>query len=170
MGRETNKLVQVGRISGLYGVHGWVRIFSYTEPRENIIQYRPWHLQGPAGLQAIEVVVGRRHGKSVIARLAGCDDRDCAAKMVGLDIAVYRDQLPATESGEYYWADLIGLVVRTTKGIELGNVDHLIATGANDVLIVKGDREHLIPFVKGAVIHDVDLDQGFIEVDWDPEF
>lgn len=168
MGRERHRLVQVGRISGVYGVRGWVRVFSYTEPRENILQYRPWHLQRAGGLQMIDVVAGRRHGKGVIAKLADCDDRDCAVTMVGLDIAVYRDQLPPVEAGEFYWADLIGLSVRTTEGIELGTVDHLIETGANDVLVVKGERERMIPFVKGSVIRDVDLDRGSIEVDWDP--
>lgn len=170
MGRETNKLVTVGRISGLYGVRGWVRIFSYTEPRENIIGYRPWQLQGSTGPKTIEVVEGRRHGKGVIAKLAGCDDRDCAAKMVGLDIAVYRDQLAATKPDEFYWTDLTGLDVRTLQGVELGRVSHLIETGANDVLVVTGDRERLIPFVQGSVIRNVDLDQGFMEVDWDPDF
>ena len=170
MGRETKPWVKVGRISGLHGIRGWIRIFSHTEPRENILQYRPWYLQAPDGPEAVEVVTGRRHGKGVIAKLAGWDDRDCAARMVGLDIAVYRSQLPAIESGEFYWTDLVGLSVRTTNGVDLGTVDHLIETGANDVLVVKGERERLIPFVKESVIRAVDLSQGSIEVDWDPGF
>lgn len=167
---HSKQLVPVGRISGLYGVNGWVKVFSYTDPRDNIVHYSPWYLNRADGLAALEVVAGRRHGKGVIVKLAGCDDRDAAAQLVGLDIGVYRDQLPAPERGEFYWVDLIGMVVRTTDGQELGRVNHLIETGSNDVLVVDGDRERLIPFIQGSVIRSVDPGQGLIEVDWDPGF
>ncbi|WJW74777.1 ribosome maturation factor RimM [Thiohalobacter sp. IOR34] len=165
-----DQFIIVGRISGLYGVRGWVRVYSHTEPRENIVDYRPWYLQGAEGWQPCEVVEGRRHGKGVVARLAGYDDRTAAAALLGRDIAIRRDQLPETAEDEYYWTDLEGLEVVTTEGVELGRVDHLFATGANDVLVVRGERERLIPFVQGQVIRSIDLAAGRIEVDWDPDF
>jgi 16S rRNA processing protein RimM len=110
------------------------------------------------------------HGKGVIALLEGCDDREVARKLVGASIAIRRSQLEATAQGEYYWDDLLGLKVITVSGVELGIVDHLLETGANDVLVVVGERECLIPYVRDEVIVSVDLDASEIRVDWDPEF
>lgn len=160
----------MGRISGVYGVRGWVRVFSYTQPRENIITYQPWYLkQGDDWLER-RLAEGRQHGKGVVARLADCEDRDKAAVMIGTEIGIQRHQMPRPEPGQYYWADLIGLKVSNLDGDDLGTVDHLIETGANDVLVVHGDRERLIPFVPEQVVISVDLEQGEIRLDWDKNF
>jgi 16S rRNA processing protein RimM len=119
------------------------------------------------GWRAVAVQDGKPHGKSVIAKLENIEDRDAAAALLDVDIAVSRDELPDTKSGEYYWADLEGLQVVHRDGSSLGTVAYLMATGANDVLVVDGDREKLIPFVMDEVILDVDLDEGRISVDWD---
>jgi 16S rRNA processing protein RimM len=163
-----DKRVVLGRIVGVYGVRGWVKIFSETEPREAILDYSPW-LLGPTH-EPRRVVEGRRHGKGVVARLTGCDDRDQAAVLVDQEIAVERGQLPPPAPDELYWADLEGLQVIGPDGVPLGVVDHLFSTGANDVLVVIGERERLIPFAWGEVIKSVDLADGRIEVDWDPDF
>src|SRR5512139_1413495 len=133
MAGEQDDYLIVGRISGLYGVRGWVKLFSHTEPRDNILSYRTWYLRRANEWQPIELAEGRLHGKGVVARLAGCDDRDVAAGLVGSDIAILREQLQQAAPGEYYWTDLIGLSVRTVDGVELGVVDHLLETGSNDV-------------------------------------
>ena len=166
----TGELIPVGRISGLYGVRGWVKIYSYTEPRENILKYNPWLLNLAGGWTPVELLEGKRHGKGVIARLAGCEDRDAAARWLNTELAIRRDQLPETAPGEFYWNDLIGLKVITTGGIELGVVKDLMETGANDVLVVDGEVERLIPYVPDDVVVDVDLEAGELRVDWDPEF
>jgi len=101
-------------------------------------------------------------------RTGGC--REQAATLVGSQIFVSRDQLPATAEDEYYWSDLEGLEVKTTSGELLGRVEKLMETGANDVLVIRGNREHLVPFVPGQYVKHVDLEGGMIEVDWDPEF
>ncbi|MEJ2343825.1 MAG: ribosome maturation factor RimM [Gammaproteobacteria bacterium] len=170
MAQQPGKLITMGRISGLFGVRGWVKVFSSTDPRENILQYRPWYVRAADQWQAMEVAEGQRHGKGVIARLEGVDDRDAASALVGAEIAVRRDQLAALKPDEYYWSDLEGLRVVTTGGADLGTVDHLLETGANDVLVVRGERERLIPYLRGDVVKDVDLEQGLIQVDWDPDF
>ena len=120
--------------------------------------------------QEKQLAAGSRHGKGVIARLADCENRDQAQALIGYEIGIRRDQLPATAPGEYYWRDLQGLKVISVKGELLGTVDHLIETGANDVLVVKGERERLIPFVVDQVIVNVDLDEREIHVDWDESF
>lgn len=162
------KRVVLGRITGVYGVRGWVRVFSETEPRESVLGYSPW-LLGPS-LKPYAVTEGRRHGKVVLARLEGCEDREQAATLVNQEIAVDRAQLPPGPPEEPYWTDLEGLQVWNREGIFLGVVDHLFSTGVNDVLVVSGDRERLLPFAWGDVIHCVDLDRDRIEVDWDPDF
>lgn len=149
---------------------GWVRVFSYTDPRDNIVHYQPWYLRCDGTWQARRVAEGKRHGKGVIVRLEGCEDRDQAAALMDCEIGVRRDQLPPTAPGEYYWNDLLGLDVVTVQNEPLGKVDHLLETGANDVLVVQGERERLIPFVRGKVVMQVDLEAGVIQVDWDKEF
>jgi 16S rRNA processing protein RimM len=165
------KLVLVGKIVGLSGVRGEVKLESYTEPRMQIFSYQPWLLRSASGESEISGCSGRAQGKGIVATLREVDDRESAARLIGSEIWVRRSALPRSKRGEYYWADLEGLVVVTVEGAMLGEVSHLIATGANDVLVVKdGKRERLIPFVLDDYVKEVDLDTGRITVDWDPEF
>ncbi|MBD3608971.1 MAG: ribosome maturation factor RimM [Gammaproteobacteria bacterium] len=167
---EVKEPVVLGRINGLFGVRGWVKVFSHTEPRDNILRYSPWLVKHQGRWQELKLLNGQRQGKGIVAQIEGFDDRDKAATLIGADIAVYRDQLPPSAPNEYYWADLKGCRVVTTEGIELGQVKGLFETGANDVMVVKGERERLLPFVQQDVVIKVDLDERLIEVDWDPEF
>ena len=167
----TDRLVEIGRIVGLYGVQGWVRLESFTEPRKQIFRYLPWLLGGSGGTAEIEEVQGRELGNGLVGKLSGYDDRDAAATLIGATIRIRRSQLPQAQRGEYYWTDLEGLEVVTLEGVSLGKVSHLFATGANDVLVVRdGTRERLIPFVPERFVLEVDLGQGRISVDWDPDF
>ena len=145
---------------------GWVKIFSYTEPREAILEYRDWLLMRDGKWQTTTFAEGKKHGKTVIVKFANIDDRDVAAAYVGADIAVPREKMPDLGEGHYYWSDLEGLSVVHRDGTVLGNVAYLLATGANDVLVVKGDQEVLIPFILEKVILDVDLVERVIKVDW----
>lgn len=161
--------VILGRITGAHGVRGWVKVVSHTEPRENILAYERWQLRRPEGWQSHAVAEGRSSGGRVFARLEGVTTRDEAAALAGTDVAVLREELPATAEGEYYWADLEGMTVRNLEGRVLGCVESLFATGANDVMVVRGDRERLLPFVHGAVVKEVDLAAREIRVDWDAD-
>jgi 16S rRNA processing protein RimM len=149
-------------------VRGWVKVFSDTRPRENILNYSPWLVMRQGEWKEMALVEGRTHGPGVIARLEGYSDRDQAQTLVGAEIAVRRQQLPPTRAGEHYWADLEGLRVVNLQGIELGTVSHLFETGANDVLVVMGERERLLPYTR-HVIREVDLKARVLRVDWDPE-
>ena len=144
-----------------------MKVYSYTEPREAVLDYQDWLLGREGRWQRVVLAEGKRHGKAVIARLEGIEDRDAAAELTGSDIGVVRDALPDPGEGHYYWADLEGLTVVHEDGTELGRVAYLMATGANDVLVVDGPHERLIPFVPEEVILDVDIAAGVIRVDWE---
>lgn len=164
---ESAQPLLLGRISGVFGVAGWVKLFSYTDPREAILGYRHCLLQRDGKWTENRWDQGKRHGKTVIVHFNGIDDRQSAACLVGLRIGIWRHDLPQAGGGSYYWADLEGLTVIAKDGQELGAVAYLIATGANDVLVVQGDQEILIPFVTGKYILGVDLAAGVIRVDWE---
>lgn len=168
---RADRLLVVGKIVGLSGVQGWVKLESYTEPRMRIFAYQPWLLGSDSQGKEVSGAHGREQGKGMIAALPGTADRDAAAALVGLEIRVSRSLLPKSQPGEYYWTDLEGMEVVTIDGTALGRVSHLFATGANDVLVARdGERERLIPFIQEQFVRSVDLERGRITVDWDPDF
>lgn len=168
--------VVLGRVQGLFGVRGWIKLYSYTAPPHNILDYSHWELRRANVWQRLRVVSARRQGKGLVAQLAGPDDlpitdRDIAAQWLEADIAVLRSELPALAPGEYYGAQLLGLRVLAECGRELGCVADFMDTGAALIMVVRGgSREHLIPFIRERFIVNVDLGAGVIAVDWDPEF
>jgi len=135
---SAHRHVPLGYISAVHGVKGFVKVHSWTRPMEAILDYRPWLLGEQKS--PVKIIDGRKQGKGLVALLPGFEDREQAITLVGQQIFVGRDQLPATAEGEYYWSDLEGLEVHTTNGDLLGRVDRLMETGANDVLVVRGER------------------------------
>ncbi|MBS4050136.1 MAG: ribosome maturation factor RimM [Methylomonas sp.] len=167
----SSDFLNAGEVSGVFGVKGLVKVFSFTEPRENILRYSPWILQKNNQTREVKVTGGQRQGNTVVAELEGIADRDAALALMGWKILISKQQLPKPKPGEYYWADLVGLRVETQEGITLGVVDHLLETGANDVLVVvDGESERLIPFLQQHTVLNIDLDAGLMVVDWEPDF
>ncbi len=159
-----------------FGVKGWLKLYSHTQPVENIAAYEPlWMKQGDHW-QPINLEHVQRHGKGLVAKIKGCDNRDQTPAYIGCDLAIKREQLPALEQGDYYWSQLEGLKVVTTAGEFLGVVDHLLETGSNDVLVVHpatgsiDQQERLIPYLWEDVVTRVDLERGEMTVDWDKDF
>jgi len=169
-GLDENQLISLGNISGVFGVKGWVKVHSYTDPREKIVKYGTWQIKHQGQWREVKLDSGKRQGKTIVAKLAGLDDRDEAMLYQGDEIAIYPQQLDQLQPDEYYWHQLTGLKVVTVEGVDLGTVNHLLETGANDVLVVQGERERLIPFTVGHAVTEVDLSMKTITVDWDPEF
>lgn len=172
-------LVNIGRITAVYGVKGWFKIHSYTEIAEDVFAYNPWWLKTAHGVKQVEVDEARPHGKGFVAHIKGIDDRESAVQYTSVDIAVERDLLPELDDGEYYWSQLEGLKVTSVYGGQaqrLGRIAKLLETGANDVLVVVPDdqsidqRERLIPYVPEQFVVSIDLAVGEMQVDWDPEF
>ncbi len=167
----SEEFIPVGKISGAFGVKGWVKVYSFTEPRANILEYSPLFMSRQGEWIEIKVSGGHLQGKGLVMGIANVTDRDQVQPLIGAELAIKKDQLEPTEEDEFYWADLIGLNVENLEGELLGQVDHLLETGANDVLVVKAKgKERLIPFVMDEVVKLVDLDNRLIRVDWDKDF
>jgi 16S rRNA processing protein RimM len=168
-GREQDRVV-LGRITGSFGVRGWVKVMSFTDPVEQILDYPVWQVELPrAGRRELRLLEGRRHGKGLVVRIEGIDDRDAASALGRLDLWVERRELPALKKGEYYRADLVGFEVVNLQGQRLGSVDRFLDLPANAVMVVAGVREHWLPLGPDQVFR-VDLEHGRITVDWDPDF
>ena len=173
--RSADSVVTLGRIVGLFGVQGWVKVHSYTRPPQAILEYDEWLVGRQQDWHRRQLREGRQQGRGIVAHLAGTGSREEAAALVGADIGVRLQQLPMLAQGEYYWAELEGLRVVNLEGVTLGVVSHLLETGANDVIVVVPDeesppgatagQERLIPYVPG-VVKQVDLDSGVLRVDW----
>lgn len=159
----------MGRVAAPFGVKGWVKVQPFTEKTDSLLQFPVWSLGRKSGWEEFSVEEKAVHGDVLVVRFAGVDDRDRAAELKGREIGVPRASLPALEEGEYYWADLVGLAVENTRGQSLGRVERLFDSGANPVLVVKGERERLLPLV-GAVVKQVDLGEGKLLVDWELDY
>jgi 16S rRNA processing protein RimM len=156
----------MGRIVAPYAVRGWVKLQTFTEYLDSLLDYEVWRIGKNGSWRDYRMLDGKVHGQYLLASLEGVNDRTGAEALMGLDVAVLRDEMPEADEDEYYWDDLIGLGVVNLAGEALGRVEGLLETGANDVLQVRDEeRERLIPFVD-AVVKEVDLEAGRMVVDW----
>ena len=168
-------LIVVGKIFSVHGVRGEVKVFSFTDPIDNLLQYRHWTLRREGVVKQVELVKGRSGQKDLVAKLKGLDDRDEARLLSGYEICISRSLLPNLTDGDYYWYQLVGLSVINQDGHLFGKVDHLLETGANDVMVVKpcagslDDRERLLPYT-GQCVLAIDLAAGEMRVEWDADF
>lgn len=170
---NAGEFIPVGKISGVFGVKGWLKVFSFTEPRDNILNYNPLFMKRQGQWVKIEVSGGQLQGKAVVMSIKQVTDRNQAMPLMGSELAIQRSQLETVEEDEYYWADLIGLQVINQQNQLLGEVDHLLETGANDVLVVKSaadQLETLVPFVFDEVVIAVDLENQQIIVNWQADY
>jgi 16S rRNA processing protein RimM len=165
-------MVVLGRLAAPWGVKGWIKLDSYTDPPQAILDHQLWHVARPqGGWDVVRVVDGRRHGtqRAVLVQIEGVASPEAARAWVQREVALPRSELPALASGEYYWDDLLGCSVATLEGTELGVVSHFHEFPASPVLAVRdGARERWIP-LGPRHLKRVDLEARRIVVDWDPE-
>lgn len=159
--------VIIGKVGATYGVQGWLKVYSYTEIVTDILEYTPWYLQEKDGWKTIKLQDGRQHGKGIVVKFSGFNTPENARALTGKVIGTSRAQLPALKKDEYYWRDLEGLTVINHHGDVLGKVIYLMDTGANDVLVVEGDKKHAIPYLLNKVITRIDLDKKVMYVNWE---
>ena len=182
-----NKRLLIGQINGLFGVQGWVKIFSHAHPRKNILSYQPWHIKVNGVWTTLEIVKGRVQAKTIVAQLKNVNDREVARDYIGTELYIEKAQLPELPEGEYYWDELTGLEVINCQGIVLGEIAYMVDTGSNKVMVVnagiesssskdkkespsRGDsKEHWVPYIEPFLI-SIDMDKRQILVDWDENF
>lgn len=160
-------LITVGKITGHFGVKGWLKVYSYTQPMENISNYSQWYVGG----ELKKGIKSKKHGKTMVAYFKGCDSRELSQKYIGSEVQICADELGELPDDEYYWMQLIGLQVADLAGEKLGVISSMFETGANDVMVVvdaKGN-EHLIPYILGGTVTKVDVVAQEITVDWEIE-
>lgn len=169
------EMVVLGKIVSVHGIRGEVRVYSFTDPLDNLLDYRRWTLKRGNEVRQAELVQGRVQGNVLVAKLKGLDDREIARTFAEFEILVPRSELPVLDDGEFYWSQLEGLKVIDQNGQLFGILDHMLETGANDVMVVKpcagslDDRERLLPYTDQCV-QAVDLEAGEMRVDWDADF
>jgi len=165
---KEHRLVIVGRIGAPFGLQGWLKVTSYTEPAAKILDYQPWQLHHGKQCHEVTIAAIEIHHQHPWVRFMGCSDRNTAQSYVGTEIAVARANFSKLSPDEYYWTDLEGLAVINTSGQYLGTVAYLFDNGANDVVVVEGEeQQHLLPFLLDKIIIDVNLAKGVITVNWD---
>lgn len=185
---DVEDIVVVGRLGSPYGIQGWLHLQSFTTPAKNLLTYQPWFIQAPHSSvwRSLPQPQCRQHKKGFVTKLEGIADRDMAANVTGSLVGVSPDAFPAPEvSNEYYWRDLVGCAVVNEHGLKLGEVDHLLETGAHDVLVIKraglpaehkdkdkddlADEHLLIPFA-AEYVTEVNVAAGTVTVNWDPDW
>lgn len=162
-----NDLLTVGKITGHFGVQGGVKVFSYTQPMENITRYGQWHI----GDRLFKGIKAKKHGKTIVAQLPDINSREDAQALIGQMVSVDMTQLSPLSADDYYWYQLIGLSVIDQNNQVLGRVESMFETGANDVMVVKptesvDDETLLIPYLYGQTVTSVDLQTAEMRVDW----
>jgi 16S rRNA processing protein RimM len=166
----------MGKVTSVYGVKGWVKVFSYTQPKENLCKYKVWGLDQNGAKRSINVLQCKAHGNGLVAQFENCNDREVAKGYCDSLVRISVSDLPDLTGEDFYWHQLEGLKVITVQDQLLGKVHHMMETGSNDVLVVKkcagsiDGRERLIPYLLEQVVKNVDLEAGLIQVDWDTEF
>jgi 16S rRNA processing protein RimM len=158
----------MGRIVAPYGLKGWVRIEPYSAAPDSLSAHPVWWVGRNGDWRELKVAESvLQHGVSLVARFQGCVERDAALALKGSEIALRRDRLPQSADNEFYWVDLVGLVVVNVRGEELGVITEIFDNGAHPVMrIVAGETERLLPFVE-QVVRQVDMAQGRIRVEWE---
>jgi 16S rRNA processing protein RimM len=159
----------MGRIVGPFGVQGWLKVKTFTEERASLGDFPSWLVRTAEGWREMALDDFEVHSKGPVAKLAGCDGREGADRLRGADVAVPREALGDADEGTLYWVDLVGLEVVNGEGEVLGKVEGLFETGETSVMVVKGERERLIPFIPDYVTQ-VDRESGRIAVDWKADY
>lgn len=168
---QADKAIAVlGKTRTAVGLGGWVKVQSYTDPPDNILDYATWQLHHSDGWRPLKVQQGRMTNQGVQVQFVGITDRTAAEALRNLDIGVFRRELPPTAPGEYYWDDLLGLDGYTSKGESLGKLDHFLETPAHPLMVFRardegGTVDNLVPATKGRIV-EVDFAAGRLTLDW----
>ena len=168
---EDDKKIYLGKITGVHGIKGWLKIQSYSSPPENILNYPSWIINNKGEEDFYSIEQGRKQNKKIVVKLENIDDRNTAESLINSKILILRSELPKLSNENYYWSDLVGLSVLNSEEKVIGKIESLIETGANDVMVIitLKDERILIPFVMHEIIKEVNVELSYIKIDWSIE-
>jgi len=168
---EDDKKIYLGKITGVHGIKGWLKIQSYSSPPENILNYPSWIINNKGEEDFYSIEQGRKQNNKIVVKLEKIDDRNTAESLINSKIQILRSDLPKLSNENYYWSDLVGLSVLNSEETVIGKIESLIETGANDVMVIitLKDERILIPFVMHEIIKEVNVELSYIKIDWSIE-
>ena len=168
---EDDKKIYLGKITGVHGIKGWLKIQSFSSPPENILNYPSWIIDNQGEEDFYSIEQGRKQNKKIVVKLENIDDRNTAESLINSKILILRSDLPKLSNENYYWSDLVGLSVLNSEETVIGKIESLIETGANDVMVIitLKDERILIPFVMHEIIKEVNVELNYIKIDWSIE-
>ena len=165
MSEESSALIQLGFVGAPFGVRGWIKLRSHTDPPERLLEHRSLRIGQGSAWQNYRIEASGRSGGALTVKLRGVEDRDQAQALRGAQVCVPRSELPQRDDGDYYRADLIGCEVVNLEGVGLGIVQHFIESPAQVLMVVRGAQEFWIPAVPRHLWR-VDLPVWWVVVDW----
>ena len=168
---EDDKKIYLGKITGVHGIKGWLKIQSFSSPPENILNYPSWIINNQGEEELYSIEQGRKQNNKIVVKLEKIDDRNTAESLINSKIQILRSDLPKLSNENYYWSDLVGLSVLSSEEKVIGKIESLIETGANDVMVIitLKDERILIPFVMHEIIKEVNVELNYIKIDWSIE-
>lgn len=166
---KADRDIVAAKFGAAHGLKGWLKLYAFTESAEHILDYQPWRLKGPTGERVIVCDAHRFQGQQLVVHVTGFDSREAIISLINQEVYISLDQLPRLPKDQYYWQDLIGLRVTNLEGCQLGVVASMMATGANDVMMLDGDKPRCVPYLPKQVIQRIDLIEGVMLVDWPAE-
>jgi 16S rRNA processing protein RimM len=167
---ETEQKIIIGRFGSPFGVKGWIKVQSFTEPEENLLTYAHWYSPERDSWSLIKHDDHAKHGKGWIVHLVGYDSPEAVRFLASTDIAIARSDFPPLAEDEFYISDIVGFSAINVEGVTLGEVMGFIDSGAHELLVIRGEKEYLIPLIKGRFLKAVDKTKEQITVDWDADF
>lgn len=159
-----SKKILIAKIQAHQGLEGWLKAYSYSETKKKFSNYTSFFIKKDGNyihLQVEKVLVE----KSVKIKFKGFDNREDTQDFIGKNLFIDSSQLEPLKNNEFYWKDLIGLNVHLENSNKIGIVSDIIETGSNDVLVVNGEKEFLIPYILGESIKDIKLEEKIIVID-----
>jgi len=165
---EDDKKIYLGKITGVHGIKGWLKIQSFSSPPENILNYPQWIINNQGKEDFYSIEQGRKQKNTIVVKLEKINDRNTAESLINSKIQILRSDFPKLSNENYYWSDLVGLSILSSEDKVIGKVESLIETGANDVMVINTSKDEriLIPFVMHEVIQEVNVELKYIKIDW----
>ena len=153
-----NKKILIAKIQAHQGLNGWLKVYSYSETKQKFSEYKYFFIQKENNTIRLDIE-DISIGKSIKVKFKNFNCREDSQDYIGEEIFINEDQLDVLEANQFYWKELIGLTAYLNNGKKIGIVSDIIETGSNDVLVIKGEEEILVPYIFGESVMEVVVEE-----------